>query len=225
MDYASNLTHDQWVKIQKQIDYNLAGIESIPMKTAEEERLESEWGKKFDAVHQANEWIRKTNNFLNAHKNLRIHKDSNLQVKMTERNGPIRVAEKVNPRKKTKFFFSQKDYSHNIEIEGIILPIEIDGLPEMKEVVIVKGSQFKGTIVAESHSPSKYYVYEPYMGSAMTPSASTIKEAIQNVLKKVCIHSSPENIERINQQIKVHKEKILAAQSGEDIEKFIQQEK
>ena len=223
-DYASTLSDQEWIDIQKQLDYNLAGIESEPIKTAEEERLENIWGAKIRAVNKANDWIRKTNNFINVHKPLRIHQNSNLKVKMTEKSGVIRVAEKANPRKKTKFFFSQADYSNAIEVEGIILPIEIDGLPEMKEVVIVKGSQFKGTIVEESHTASKYYVYEPYMGSAITLSASTIKEAVENTLKRICIRSTPDGIERINEKIRFHKEKILAAQSGEDIEKYIEQE-
>lgn len=219
--HLKTFTNEQWIEIQEKLIDTLAGIEYELIRTPEQERIESEWGDKCGEVNDANNLKRDTHNFLVTYKNLRVHQHSKDRPPMTEKNGMIRVAKKLNPKKKTKFFFAQEEYGNAIEVEGIILPIDINGLTELKDLIIVKGDQFKDTPVEEMHTKSKYYVYDPYMGLACTGVSTSLKGAKESALKHLMIRVTPKSINGFNARIQSHNEKILAAQSGKDITHFL----
>ena len=220
--HVQTFSDEQWIEIQKQITYELSGISFEYVLTPEQKELEAEWGERFEQVWNLNEWIRKEQNFINHHKGLRVHKTHTKRLKMVTRENGIRVPEKLDPRHKTKFFCFQRDYSSNLEIEGIIMPLEIEGLTEMRELVVVKGEQFKGTPQEKSYSAGEYIICEPYSGGLMSyKSAKSLKETLANITERLMILITPENIEKINKFIQLHNEKIETLQSGGDITKFL----
>ena len=220
-NYVAAFTKQQWIEIQEKLIDTLAGIEYELIRTPEQEAIENEWEEKCGKVNDANNLKRDTHNFLVTYKNLRVHQHSKDRPLMTEKNGLVRVAEKLNPKKKIKFFFGQEDYGNAIEVEGVLLPIDIDGLTELKDLVIVKGDQFKNTPVEEMHTKSKYYVYDPYMGLACTAVSTSLKGAKESALERLMIRVTPESINGFNARIQLHNEKILAAQSGKDITHYL----
>ena len=220
--HVKYFTKEEWIKIDRKLDYNPAGLEYDIILTPEQERIESEWGDACGVVGEANDLKMKTNNFYATYKNLRVHKNSKQRPKFTRQNGIVSIPEKVNSRQKTKFFFSQEEYGNAIEIEGIVLPIEIQGMTELKELVIVKGEQFKDSLVKDSHSNSKYYIFEPYMGLSVAKYSKTIKEAAETALEWLGNGATIQNSEKVDSRYQAHKEKILAAQSSEDITPFLQ---
>ena len=219
--HVESFTKEQWIQIQKQLIDTLAGIEFELIRTPEQEQIESQWAEECGKVKDANDLKMNTKNFFATYKNLRVHEHSKNRPKMTSGDGIVHVAEKLNPKKKTKFFFAQEEYGSTVEVEGILLPVDIDGLTELKDLVIVKGEQFKGTIVEESHTKSKYYVYDPYLGLALTKYANSLKAAKDEVLERIMLRATPEGVNGLNSRIQAHNKKILAAQSNEDITRFL----
>ena len=220
--HVKNLTKEEWIEIDRKLDYNPAGLEYDLIRTPEQEQIESEWADACGVVNEANDLKMKTDNFYAIYKNIRIHKNSEERPKMTRKKSGTRIAEKLNTRKKAKFFFNQEEYGNAVEIEGVILPIDVDGLPEMRELIIVKGTQFKDTPPEKSHTGNKYYPYEPYMGLGMGFCGSTIKETKENVLDFLTTRPTEKTIKNLNERLKKHKEKITAAQSDQDITPFLQ---
>ena len=220
--HVKNFTKEEWIEIDQKISYSLAGIDYDPIRTPEQERIESEWANACGVVNEANDLKMKTDNFYAIYKNIRIHKNSEERPKMTRKKSGTRIAEKLNTRKKAKFFFNQEEYGNAVEIEGVILPIDVDGLSEMRELIIVKGTQFKDTPEEKSHTGAKYYTYDPYLGLGIGFAGSTLKETTENVLDFLTTRPTEETIKNLNERLKKHKEKITAAQSDQDITPFLQ---
>lgn len=218
--HVKYFSSQDWIELQEQLNYCLDGISSELILTPEEQELSDEWGRRISIVNKANNLKIETNNFYGHYKPLRIHEHSSPRPKMTRKKNGIRVAEKIDPKKKIKFFVSQDDYSHMIKVEGILLPFEMDKLTEIKDLVIVKGDQFKGTPLEEAYTNSKYTVFDPYLGiPSMRNAASSMKAAKDGVQEW---KASPEAIEKLNQRVKEHHEKIQAANTdGEDITRFL----
>ena len=225
--HVKYFSKEEWIEIDRKISYSLAGLEYDIIRTPEQERIESEWADACKVVGEANDLKMKTNNFYAIYKGLKIYEHSEDQTKMTDWNKvessiEFRIAEKINHKKKAKFFYAQEDYGHNIEVEGVILPIEIKGLPEMRELVIVKGDQFKNTRAVEIHTETKYSVYEPYLGIAITKNVNTLKAAREEAIERLTLRVTPKGVKSLNTRIQEHHEKIIAAQSSQDITPFLQ---
>ena len=221
-EHVKGFSDQQWINIQEQITYELSGIDFEYIKTPEQQRIEDEYGEKIREINNLNEWIRTKQNFINHYKPLRVHKTHTKRMKMVNLPNGMRIPEKLNPRHKTKFLCFQKHYSSNLEVEGIIMPIEIDGLTELRELVVVKGDQFKGTPAQESYSSSEYIICEPYTGSLMSfKSAKSLKETLEHIPERLMILIEPDNIEKINNYIRLHNEKIETLHNEGDITQYL----
>jgi len=222
-DHVKTFTDEQWINIQKQLNYDLSGIQIEYIKTPEQEKLEAEYSEEIRKVNLLNEAIRKERNFIAQYGKVRIHKSKAKRTKMIQRDW-IRIPEKIDNRNKTKFFCFQKNYNSALEVEGIVFPIEVEGLTELTELVIVKGSQFKGTIVENEYSANEYIVCEPYTGSLITyKKTKSIKETLEKLPENLMVIREPEHIERINTYIQVHNQKIQTLQDGGDISKYLEE--
>ena len=220
--HVKTFSDEQWIDIQKQLDYDLSGISYEHIMTDEQKALDAEWGERFKQIYNLNEWILIEKNFINQHKNLRVHKTHTKRLKMVTAENGMKIPEKLDPRHKTKFFCFQKEYNSCLEVEGIIMPIEIEGLTELRELVVVKGDQFKGTPHQESYNSSEYIVCEPYTGGLMYyKTAKSLKETLANITERLMIVITPENIDRINKYIQLHHRKIETLQNGGDITEFL----
>ena len=220
--HVKQFSDEQWINIQEQITYELRGIEFEFILTPEQKELEAQYGQKFEEIYNLNKWIEKEQNFIAHHKGLRVHKTHTKRMKMVTRENGMKVPEKLDPRHKTKFFCFQRDYDSSLEVEGIILPIEIEGLTELRELVVVKGDQFKNTPQQEIYRASEYIICEPYTGGLMSyKSAKSLKETLQHIEERLMILMTPENIEKINTYIRTHNEKIETLQNEGDITKFL----
>ena len=221
-EHLKTFSDEQWIEIQKQVTYELSGIEFEYILTPEQIKLEAEWSEKFREVHQLNKWIEKKQNFIAHYKDLRIHKTNTKRMKMITKEKGVKVPEKLDPHHKTKFFCFQKDYGSNLEVEGIIMPIEIEGLTELKELIVVKGDQFKETPHQESYNLTQYIVCEPYTGSLMSfKSSKSLKETLEHITERLMILIEPKTIEKINKTIKLHNKKIKTVQNSGDITSFL----
>ncbi|MXV76044.1 hypothetical protein F4Z99_17440 [Candidatus Poribacteria bacterium] len=221
-DHVKTFTDEQWIDLQKQLDYELSGIQIEYIRTPEQEQLEAKYNEKIRKINLLNDAILKEKNFIAQYGKVRIHKNSAKRTKMVLRDW-IRTPEKIDHRNKAKFFCFQKNYNSSIEIEGIVFPIKIDGLTEITELMIVKGSQFKGTIVEKEYSANEYIICEPYTGSLISyKRTKSIKETLEKLPENLMVMREPEHIERINTFIQIHNEKIQTLQSGGDISKYLE---
>ena len=222
-NHVKTFTDEQWINIQKQLNYDLRGIQIEYVKTPEQEKLEAEYNKEIQKINLLNDAIRKEQNFVTQYGKVRIHKNKAKRTKMVQRDW-IRVPEKIDHRNKAKFFCFQKDYNSGLEIEGIVFPIEIDGLTELTELVIVKGSQFKGTPESKSYNSNEYIVCEPYTGCLISyRRTKNIRETLEKLPENLMIKREPEHIERINNYIQLHNQKIQTLQDGGDISKYLEE--
>ena len=222
-NHLKTFTDKQWIKIQKQLNYNLNGVEIQYIKTPEQEKLEAEYSREIQKINTLNDAIRKEQDFIAQYGKVRIHKPKAKPTKMVQRDW-IKTPEKINCRNKAKFFCFQKNYNSYLEIEGIVFPIEIEGLTELTELIIVKGSQFKGTPEAENYSSNEYILCEPYTGSLIGyRRAKSIKETLEKLPENLMILKEPEHIQKVNKYIKIHNEKIETLQSGGDISKYLKE--
>ena len=222
--YVETFTDEQWIELQKQLNYDLAGISYENILTPEQQALEEAWSEGISKINIANDLKRATNNFFNCYKPLRIHQDAP-RPKMGRKKNSVRITEKLNPKIRTKFYVNQEEYSNTIEVEGVVLAIDIDGIDLIKEIVIVKGDQFKNSVLEEKYAQAKYYPFEPYMGLGTGRSSKTQKEAIASIKERFeTTDRSTELVESINNRYRLHQERIIAAQTGEGTEKFIGKE-
>ena len=220
-EHVKTFNKEKWIEISEQLDYPLAGIDYEHILTPEQERMESEYADKIAEVNKANEWIPQRKKL---HGTLQRDEDSQSTQqtsKMVDKGNRIKLPEKINPREKSKIFLLPKRIWHLSKSRRHYYPYRHRRLNEIKELIAVKGSEFKGT-PESSYSSSDYIVCEPYTGGLITyKREKSLKATLENLAERLMIITETENLQKIDNYIQEHHQKIKTLQEGGDVSKYI----